>query len=270
MSGRVRVTILGCGASPGTPDIFRGWGDCDPENPRNRRLRPSILVENTDTRVLVDTSPDLRQQLLTAGVRTLDAVLFTHSHADHLHGIDDLRPVNRVIDRALDIYADADTLKAIETRFGYVFEPLAADAAFIYKPLLTPHEIADGDTISIGSLKIQAFEQDHGYCATYGFRFGDLAYSTDLVNLPEAAFGMLAGIKVWIIGTLVDFDHPTHAHVAKALQWAERVGAERVILTHLSGMLDYATLARRLDGWTRAHGGKAEPAYDGMVIEAGE
>ncbi len=268
----MRAIILGCGSSPGTPDVYRGWGECDAKNPRNRRLRPSILVEHNDTRILVDSSPDLRQQLLAAEVRELDAVFYTHYHADHLHGIDDLRPVNRVMDRALDIHADRETLKIIESRFGYVFEPLAADAGVIYKPLLIPHEIAPGDTISVGSLEVRVFGQDHGYCDTLGFRFGDLAYSTDLVRLPEESFAALEGVGTWIIGALVDFDHPTHAHVAKALQWAERVGVGRVVLTHMSGMLDYDQLSERLAEWTPATGAAvcAEPAYDGMVIEVGD
>ncbi len=274
----MRVVILGCGSSPGTPDVYRGWGECDPENPKNRRRRPSILVEHNGVRILVDSSPDLREQLLSAGVRELDAVFYTHYHADHLHGIDDLRAVNRVMGRALDIHADRQTIKVIESRFGYVFEPLAEDVGVIYKPLLTPHEIGPGDVVSVGSkdskgsVEVRVFGQDHGYCDTLGFRFGDLAYSTDLVRLPEESFAALEGVDTWIIGTLVDFEHPTHVHVAKALQWAERVGVGRVVLTHMSGMLDYGRLAERLAGWTPGSGAavRAEPAYDGMVIEAGD
>ena len=255
----LKVTILGCGGSSGTPGVDWGWGECDPDNPKNRRLRPSILVEDGATKILVDTSPDLRQQLLNAGVSRLDAVLYTHYHADHLHGIDDLRPINRVINAPLDVYADKETLDVIDKRFGYVLEPLANGAGMYYKPTLEPHEIAPGDTLTIGGIDIDVFGQDHGYCDTLGFRFGPIAYSTDLTRLPEESFQMLEGIEVWIIGTLTDFEHPTHAHVDKALQWIDRIKPKRGVLTHLSGKLDYAALMARLpDG--------VEPAYDGLEI----
>lgn len=256
----MRVTILGCGGSSGTPSIDRGWGRCDPSNPRNLRTRPSIVVEEGETRLLVDTSPDLRQQLLREEIREIDAVLYTHAHADHLHGIDDLRPVNRAIDSTLPIYANQETLRLIRKRFGYVFEPLAEDATMYYKPVLIPNSVADGDEFTIGGILVQSFEQDHGFCDSLGFRFGPLAYTSDAVALPKEAFRILDGVEVWIIGTLVDSPHPTHADVDKALRWLERVGAERGVLTHLSDRLDYAELAARLPSGV-------EPAYDGMIID---
>jgi phosphoribosyl 1,2-cyclic phosphate phosphodiesterase len=256
----MRVTILGCGSSGGTPAIDWGWGECDPENPRNRRLRSSILIEDAGTRLLVDTSPDLRQQMLAAGLREVDAVLYTHAHADHLHGIDDLRAVNRSRQGPLDIYADADTLAIIETRFGYVLRPMDQAATVFYKPTLTPHTIADGDALRLGAVDVHVFAQDHGHSTSMGFRFGGVAYTTDLVELPETAFAVLEGVDVWIIGTLFDEPHPTHAHVDKALEWIERVRPGRAVLTHLSTFLDYATLAGRLPQGV-------EPAYDGMVLE---
>lgn len=256
----MKVTILGCGGSSGTPTVGYGWGACDPENPRNRRLRPSVLVENGDTSILVDTSPDLRQQLLNADVDRLDAVLMTHSHADHLHGIDDLRSINRAMNSAIDLYADAATMDDIDKRFGYVFEPLAEDATMYYKPTLNPHTIGDNDRLQIGGIDIDVFVQDHGYCDTLGFRFGPIAYTTDLVELPDTAFGVLDGVDTWIIGTLVDKPHPTHVHVDKALDWIDRIGPKRAVLTHLSPGFDYQVLSDRLpDG--------VEVAYDGMVIE---
>ena len=257
----MRVTVLGCGGSSGTPAVDWGWGNCNPGNPRNRRLRPSILVENGGSAVLVDTSPDLRQQLLGAHVKHLDAVLFTHYHADHLHGIDDLRPINRAMHAPLDAYAEADTLAVIDKRFGYVLETLSEDATHFYKPTLIAHELHGGDSIRVGAIPVDVIEQDHGICKSLGFRFGPVAYTTDVVNLPDHAFEVLDGVEVWIIGVLGDRPHPTHAHVGKALDWIARVEPKRAVLTHLSTYFDYDALAGRLpDG--------VEPAYDGMVIEA--
>lgn len=257
----MKVTILGCGGSSGTPAVARGWGKCDPDNPKNHRLRPSILVENGDTSILVDTSPDLRQQLLNADVQRLDAVLFTHYHADHLHGIDDLRQINRAMNSAIDIYTDSATLDVIRKRFGYVLEPLSEDATMYYKPTLVDHILHDKDRFRVGDIDIDVFIQDHGYCETLGFRFGNIAYTTDVVRLPEHAFDMLAGVDTWIIGTLVDHDHPTHAHVDKALDWIDRVKPRRGVLTHLGYGFDYDTLKNRLPD-------HVEPAYDGLEIVA--
>ncbi|MBL6933739.1 MAG: MBL fold metallo-hydrolase [Rhodospirillales bacterium] len=257
----MKVTILGCGGSSGTPAVGRGWGVCDPQNSKNSRLRPSILVENRKTCVLVDTSPDLRQQLLNKDVKRLDAVLFTHYHADHLHGIDDLRQINREMNAAIDAYGDAETLEVIKERFGYVLEPLADGADMYYKPTLVEHVLSDGDQLSIGDIDIDVFVQDHGYCDTLGFRFGPIAYTTDVVELPEHAFEVLEGVDTWIIGTLIDKPHPTHAHVDKALDWIERVQPRRGVLTHLGYGFDYQTLQERLPD-------HVEPAFDGMLLEA--
>ncbi|MBT4932715.1 MAG: MBL fold metallo-hydrolase [Rhodospirillaceae bacterium] len=257
----MKVTILGCGGSSGTPAVGRGWGKCDPNNPKNSRLRPSILVENGDTCLLVDTSPDLRQQLLNADVKRLDSVLFTHYHADHLHGIDDLRQINREMNAAIDVYADADTLRVIDERFGYVLEPLAENADMYYKPTLVPHELNDGDALGIGDIDIQVFTQDHGFCDTLGFRFGPIAYTTDVVELPDRAFEILKGVDTWIIGTLIDHPHPTHAHVDKALGWIDRIDPRRGVLSHLGYGFDYDTLNKRLPD-------HVEPAFDGMILEA--
>ena len=256
----MRITVLGSGSSAGTPSIAGGWGAADPAEPRNRRLRPSILVEEGPTRVLVDTSPDLRQQLLTAEVSRLDAVLFTHAHADHCHGIDDLRPVNEAMNADLPAYADAATWEVIGRRFDYVLEPRDPTAEFYYKPTLIPHIIAPGDEFRVGGLAIRAIDQDHGWIRTLGFRFGRFAYSTDVVELPEESLAALTGVEVWIVGTLGSRPHPTHAHVDKALGWIERVGAKRAYLTHLTHRLDYQTLHRDLPP-------HIEPAYDGLVID---
>ena len=172
----MRVTILGSGSSSGVPMVGRGWGKCDPENPKNARLRASILVEDGDTTVLVDTSPDLRQQLLTAGTERLDGVIFTHFHADHLHGIDDLRAINWAMNAPIDIFADDATLDVIDTRFKYVLEPLPADAKVYFKPTLKARRIEDGAQFRIGSIDFDAFEQDHGYSKSLGFRFGPICF----------------------------------------------------------------------------------------------
>ena len=256
----MKVTILGSGGASGVPSISAGWGRCDPANPRNRRRRPSILVEHGATRLLVDTSPDLRAQLLDAEVDRLDAVLYTHDHADHLHGIDDLREVNRAMKAAIPIWATADVLRTIGQRFAYVLEPLPADTKVIYKPLLEP-KVIDGP-FRIGDIDVVPFDQDHGYCRTTGFRFGPVAYSTDVVELPEAAFAALEGVELWIVGCLLNSPHPPHAHVVKVLGWIERVGAAHVVLTHMGTGLDSEAVRARLP----AH---AEPGYDGMVIEVG-
>ncbi len=256
----MRVTVLGSGSSSGVPGVGIGWGACDPDNPKNRRLRPSILVEKGDHALLVDTSPDLRHQLLHTGAERLDAVLFTHAHADHLHGIDDLRGINRAMNAPLDIYADAATLDTIATRFPYVLTPLPETATIYFKPTLVAHEISPGGDYEIAGMRIRTFEQDHGFSKTVGFRFDDFAYTTDVVELPDVAFDILQGAHTWMIGTFIDEPHATHAHVEKALSWCDRVQPERCILTHLGPRLDYAKLAAQLPEGT-------EPAFDFMTID---
>lgn len=253
----MKITILGCGSSMGVPVVGNeGWGDCDPAEPKNRRTRVSILVEQGPTRLLVDTPPDLREQLLAARVDRVDAVLFTHGHADHLHGIDDLRAVNLVRGAKLDAYADATTMKTIQERFDYVFEPIKGD--FFYKPTLVPNVI-DGP-FEIGGIRIQSFVQDHGFSKSLGYRFGRIAYSTDVVTLDEQAFEILAGVELWIVDAFRLKPHATHTHLARTLEWIERVKPKRAVLTHMSPAMDY----HRVKAMVPAH---VEPAYDGMVIE---
>lgn len=256
----MRVTVLGCGPSSGIPGVDVGWGACDPENPKNRRLRPSILIEAGGKTILVDTSPDLRQQMLNVGKNHLDAVLFTHAHADHLHGIDDLRGVNRAMSADIDIYADAATIETIATRFPYVLEPLPDGATHYYKPTLVPHVIEPGSRYSILGLDVETFEQDHGFSKTVGYRFGNFAYTTDTVAQTEDAFAILEGVDTWLVGVFTDSPHPTHVHVEKALEWRDRIKPRRCIMTHLGPRLDYARLAAELPEG-------AEPAFDGMIIE---
>lgn len=256
----MRVTILGSGSSSGTPAIDAGWGACDPANPRNVRTRPSILVEHEGCGLLVDTAPDLRSQLLSSGVSRFDAVLYTHAHADHLHGIDDLRAVNRAIRAPLPVYADRQTLDAIHRRFDYAFAPLAAGAHSYYKPTLEPHEVRRGEAFRIGPIEVLPFDQNHGFSHTLGYRFGDFAYSTDVVQLDDHAFAALNGVKVWVVGTLGDQPHPTHCHVDQALSWIARLQPRQSYLTHLGLGLDHEALARRLPAGVA-------PAFDGLVVD---
>jgi phosphoribosyl 1,2-cyclic phosphate phosphodiesterase len=256
----MKITILGCGAAGGVPMVSIGWGQCDPTNPRNRRRRQSILVEEGGTAILVDTTPDLREQLLDAKVRRLDAVLYTHAHADHLHGIDDLREVNRAMAGPIDCYADAETLKVLTERFAYVVAPVERPAgAYIYRPWLVPHRL-DG-AFEVGAVPIEPYAQDHGFGqVTVGFRFDRVAYSTDLVRLPEESLARLEGLDLWVVGCLMDKPHQTHADLATVLGWVERLKPKLTVLVHMSPRLDYAELAARLpDG--------VVPGYDGMVIE---
>lgn len=253
----MRVTVLGSGGAGGVPMVSAGWGKCDPAEPRNRRSRPSVLVEDADTRILIDTSPDLRTQMLATGVQSLSGILFTHAHADHIHGLDDLREINRLMGQGIPCWTDSTTLDALHQKFGYAFLGIP-EGQPVFRPWLVPHLITDPFTI--GSVPVTSWTQDHGWVDSLGFRLGDFAYSTDVVRLGEDAFEALAGVKVWMIGTLTDEPHPTHAHVDLALEWIERVRPERAYLTHMSPMLDYRTLLNRLPAGV-------EPAYDGMVID---
>ena len=259
-------TILGCGSSGGVPRPGTGWGVCDPANPKNRRRRCSLLVERRGcggvTRVLIDTGPDLREQLIDANVDHLDAVLFSHEHADHTHGIDDLRGLYLHARRRIDVYADDPTSRMLMTRFSYCFvRPPGSE----YPPILTMHELKAGRTLTIdgkgGPIPVLPFCQDHGDITALGFRFGDVAYSADLHSLPDASIAALAGLDLWIVDALRYKPHPSHFSVDQALEWIARIGPKRAILTNMHTDLDYAALREKLP----AH---VEPAYDGMQIAA--
>jgi len=257
----MRVTILGAGSSSGVPIVGGGWGACDPKEPRNRRRRASILIEHENAVFLIDSSPDCRQQLLDAEVNRLDAIVYTHAHADHSHGIDDLRWINIAINGPLPAYGDATTLKILRDRFGYVFDPLKrfeGRALHYYKPVLTPREIIGPFTVA--GLTITPFEQDHGFSTTLGFRIGDFAYSTDVVRLDDAAFQALEGVETWIVDAYRVQPHPTHAHLDLTLSWIERLRPRRAIICHMGADMDYQTLRRDLPPGV-------EPGYDGMAID---
>ena len=252
----MKVTILGCGSSGGVPLIGGNWGECDPLNPRNRRTRVSILVEQGDTTLLVDTSPDMREQLLACELKKLDAVLYTHAHADHCHGIDDLRSINWMVNKPIDVFADAATLEQLTKKFDYIFVPRKSAAFYI--PSLLTHEI--NGAFSVGTIDVLPFYQEHGHIHSLGFRFGDLAYTTDVHSFDEAALEALRGVKIWIIDCVRREPHPTHLHLAQTLAYIEQVQPERAYLTHMSHGLDYETLAATLPAGVA-------PAYDGLVIE---
>lgn len=257
----MKITILGCGAASGVPSVSQGWGRCDPANPRNRRRRASILVEEAGKTVLVDTSPDLRDQLLDAGVRRLDAVLFTHAHADHIHGLDELREVNRAMGGPIPVYGAADTMKMLEYRFDYAFLGIP-EGKPIFRPWLLPHVITPGEDIVIGPITVRGFAQDHGYStSTMGYRFRDFAYSTDLRELPPESKSVVRGAKLWVVGALQEAPHPTHANLDQVLAWVRELTPARTVITHMSNDLDYDTLAahRLPEG--------VVPGFDGMTVE---
>ena len=260
--GVLTFTILGCGSSGGVPRLGGLWGDCDPQNPRNRRRRCSLLIERETedglTRVLIDTSPDLRAQLLDAGVGTLDGVVYTHSHADHVHGIDDLRMVVFNTRQRLDVWADGPTQEALYSRFGYAFmQPEGSP----YPPILNMHTIDGPVTIegAGGPVTLTPFEVSHGSMDALGFRIGDLAYLPDVAEIPDPAWEALSDLDCWILDALRRDPHPTHAHLAKSLDWIARAAPRRAVLTNMHIDLDYAVLETE----TPAH---VTPAYDGMTI----
>lgn len=253
----MKITVLGCGGSSGVPMIGPDWGACDPNNPKNRRRRVSILVEDGDTTVLVDTPADMREQCLDAGVRDIDAVVYTHGHADHSHGLDDLRGFNYIRDGSLDVFGTPATLDSLNARFSYAFRERSHTGAW-YRPALTPRPVTR--PFRVGALDIVPFEQEHGRATTLGLRFGAFAYSTDASGLSDDAFAALDGIDTWLVDCVRYTPSPGHAHLPLTLSWIERLAPRRAILTHMAADFDYETLRAELpDG--------VEPAYDGMVIE---
>jgi phosphoribosyl 1,2-cyclic phosphate phosphodiesterase len=264
------VTILGCGSSGGVPRPALGWGACDPNNPKNRRRRCSILLERKAaagiTRVLIDTSPDLREQLIDAGVDHLDAVFLTHEHADQLHGIDDLRSVVLHMRRRIPVYMSQFASRDVLSRFGYCFTQPPGSG---YPPILEHHYVEAGEERTIegkgGPLTLKPFLVEHGNIPALGYRVGNAAYSPDMSDIPRQSLGALQDLDVWIIDALRYMPHPTHTSVDQALLWIEAMKPRRGVLTNMHTDLDYEDLRGKLPEGV-------VPAFDGMRIEvwAGE
>jgi phosphoribosyl 1,2-cyclic phosphate phosphodiesterase len=262
------ITILGCGSSGGVPRVGpAGWGACDPSEPRNRRLRCSILVEHgsgaAKTQVLVDTSPDLREQLLRTGTQRLDGIIMTHPHADHTHGIDDVRPLVIGMRRRIPVYMDEATSKDVRTKFDYIFEtPLGSS----YPPLLDETRIAPGASIVVegpgGAIEAMPFRLSHGEIDALGLRFSDIAYTPDLNGIPDESLPFLRGLDLWIVDALRYAPHSSHFSVSETLDWIARLKPRRAIITNMHSDLDYGRLAKEVPAGI-------VPAYDGMQIVAG-
>jgi phosphoribosyl 1,2-cyclic phosphate phosphodiesterase len=260
-----KITILGCGSSGGVPRVAQGWGACDPNNPRNRRRRCAILIEQTSsegqTTVLVDASPDLREQLLGASVDRIDGVLITHSHADHTHGLDDLRPLYFAMRRRIDVHMDEATSNVVHGAFSYLFE---TPAGSFYPPIMNDRRLRHGRACGVegpgGVIEATPFGVEHGEISALGFRFGGLAYTPDLNGVAASSLPYLENLDIWIIDALRYRAHPSHLSVDEALGWIAKMRPRRAIVTNLHTDLDYDELARCLPA-------NVEPAYDGLLIE---
>lgn len=258
----IRATILGCGSSGGVPRLGDRWGACDPANPRNRRRRCSLLVERDGaggtTQVLIDTGPDMVPQLLDAGVATLDAVIYSHHHADHVHGIDDIRQLVHNSRRKMPVWADEPTSQALLDRFGYIF---STPAGSYYPPIaelnrLTGPVAIDGPG---GAISFQPFRVQHGEITALGFRIGGLVYLPDVSQIPDTAWPLIEGAEIFVCDALRPDPHPSHAHLAQALAWLARAGTPRGVLTNMHIDMDYDQVMAR----TPDH---IVPAHDGMIL----
>jgi phosphoribosyl 1,2-cyclic phosphate phosphodiesterase len=253
----VKIRILGCGTSFGVPRIGNDWGECDPEEPRNRRTRSSILIESGGRRLLVDCGPDLRQQLLAANIDALDGVIVTHDHADHCHGIDELRALTPAAGQPLPLYARANVLERLQTRFGYIFK-----SSSFYKAVAEPVPIENG--MQFGDASLRFVDQPHGKISSLGIRADEglrsLVYAIDFNEMTIDMRKLYEGAQIWIADCLSRRPHPTHAHLDAVTKWAEELGVRQVYLSHLNNSMDYRTLLDELP----AH---VAPAYDGLEIE---
>jgi len=256
----MKITVLGCGSSTGTPAIGCNCKTCISDNPKNKRTRVSVLVETNGENLLIDSSPDLRQQALRNNIRKINAILYTHEHADHTHGIDDLRSFNYLSGGALPVYGNAETLDMLQQRFSYAFLP--KPEVVWYRPSLMPHILPDDPVhqFNIRDIALASFEQMHGKVKTLGYRIGKFAYSTDVDVLPETAFKALEGTEIWLVDCLSYRKSYSHSNLENTLAWIARVKPKLAILTHMSHEFDYDTLAKELPPGV-------VPGYDGMIME---
>lgn len=252
----MKVTVLGCGTSSGVPMVGCSCEVCRSSDLRNHRLRCSILIEVRGQRILVDTSPDFREQALSVGLDRLDAILFTHAHADHVHGIDDVRALNYLLGRGIDAHGAPDVLDQIRARFSYAFHAPNPDAGW-WRPVLVPKPFTG--PFRVGSVSVIPFPQQHGRLTTWGFRVGRFAYSSDASAIPEESFRVLEGVDVWIVDCLRERPHPSHAHLDLTLSWIERVRPRQAVLTHMNHEVDYGY-------WQAILPDGVVPAHDGLVL----
>ena len=250
----MKITVLGCGSSVGVPCLCYGWGDCDPENPKNARTRPSLIIEKGNTSLLIDMSPDLRQQLLRYKDKKTDAVIFTHEHYDHTNGINELRPIFLGSDEVLPVYAEESIIQNIRKMFFYLFRETDNP---IYKNYISLNVIKD--EFCIGDISGFYFEQNHGFSKSMGIRIGNFAYTTDVVSFPKSSFAKLKNLDIWIVGCLSREKKTTHANVDLVLEWAKELNPKTVYLTHMDASMDYESLLKELPKNVR-------PAYDGLEL----
>ncbi|MFO0388960.1 MAG: MBL fold metallo-hydrolase [Alphaproteobacteria bacterium] len=256
----MRVTMLGCGHSGGVPLIGCDCAVCTSKNPKNTRKRVSVLVEVNNINILIDTSPDLHQQALDNGINRVDAVLYTHDHADHTHGIDELRSFNYLSSKEIPVFSDKKTLDVLQQRFAYAFKEKPEYVWF--RPSLTPQLVNEEDVVDfeVMGVSVTAFKQGHGKLESLGFRIGDFAYSTDVDFIPEKSFEALVGVKVWIVDCLRETKSHSHSYLEQTLTWIERVKPSRAVLTHMSHEVEYEALKTQLPP-------HIEPGYDGLTMD---
>lgn len=257
----MKVTMLGCGTSVGVPALGRaGWGDCDPNDPRNRRQRCAVLVQSDETTILVDAGPDIRNQLFPLGLLKIDALLITHTHSDHVAGLDDLRAFYWPDRIELPVHATAHHGKNITERFPYLFSKSEESPSYFVPPMQM-REIAAGDCLQIGDISIDVLHQDHGNTTSLGFVFNKkFGYSTDVVGMPEASFEKLYNLDLWIVEALRESEHSSHSNFAQTFSWINRLTPTRSVLTHLGLESDYEQV-------TAICPPNTEPGIDGMVFD---
>jgi len=260
----LRIAILGCGTSSGVPVPGLGWGQCDPANPKNRRRRVSIMISKGDTNFLIDAGPDLREQLLSQDVNHLEGLFITHCHADHIHGLDDLRWINIAMQKEIPCFSNQASMEILRDRFGYAFQPIEQNETTTRKvyhtPVLTANIIEPLQEFTVADMKILPFNQDHGYSISLGLRVENFAYCTDVFDFPEESLAVLEGLDCWVVDCLGYKPHPTHAHLEKVLGWVEQLKPKQTYFTHMNASFDYDTLLNLLPKGI-------EPAYDDLVIE---